>query len=241
MPGNVARALTLALTTALALAPTLPQSLTLCRPPAGVNRHKKRAGNSVFARDCQHQREVKNLLPADKDAALQIKNLPAGRALHQVQVSADHRGPRPWPSPSPVERGRPSPPVRAYTQVHLNKRRMSEWDDCSTRSKGEGAVSLPLRVPLAAAELLRLRADGSARLSLTAADERVRGLLPVRTDGVDHPVLLPVAEGVSLRVRGQSQSDEAPSITASEELDVRRSEDRHVRGRGTCSSTCGGE
>jgi len=183
MPGNVARALTLALTTALALAPTLPQSLTLCRPPAGVNRHKKRAGNSVFARDCQHQREVKNLLPADKDAALQIKNLPAGRALHQVQVSADHRGPRPWPSPSPVERGRPSPPVRAYTQVHLNKRRMSEWDDCSTRSKGEGAVSLPLRVPLAAAELLRLRADGSARLSLTAADERVRGLLPVRTDG----------------------------------------------------------
>ena len=60
---------------------------------------------------------------------------------------------------------------------------MNKRDDCHRWHPGEGAVSLPLRVPLAAAELLRLRADGSARLSLTTADERVRGLLPVRTDG----------------------------------------------------------
>ena len=60
---------------------------------------------------------------------------------------------------------------------------MNKRDDCHRWHPGEGAVSLPLRAPLAAAELLRLRADGSARLSLTTADERVRGLLPVRTDG----------------------------------------------------------
>ena len=61
---------------------------------------------------------------------------------------------------------------------------MSKWDGTPrSGNPGEGAVSLPLRMPLAAAELLRLRADGSARLSLTTADERVRGLLPVRTDG----------------------------------------------------------
>ena len=96
----LARALALALAPALAPAPALAQSLTLCRQPARVTR-PKRAGDSVFARDCPQQNDVLDLLDPDRVIS-EIRRLPAGRALHHVQVSAGHRGPRPRPSSSPA-------------------------------------------------------------------------------------------------------------------------------------------
>ena len=96
----LARALALALAPALAPAPALAQSLTLCRQPVRVTR-PKRAGDSVFARDCPQQNDVLDLLDPDRVIS-EIRRLPAGRALHHVQVSADHR-----PSTSPARTPRP--------------------------------------------------------------------------------------------------------------------------------------